>query len=144
MIDGARAMLAAHLYERFGKPDLAVALHDTNTLAAGTVSIVSGPMLAAGTSVDVLLRGIGSHSARPQEGKDPIVMAGEFIVQLQTIVSRQENPRDPVAVSIGDIHGGDGYDLGGDRSAAGVAFYKTAHARIADAEGSQSVRKAPI
>ena len=105
-IDGARAMLADHLYERFGKPDLAVALHDTNDRAAGTASIVSGPTLASSTSVDVVLRGIGGHGARPQEGKDPIVMAGEFIVQLQTIVSRQENPRDPAVVTIGDIHGG--------------------------------------
>jgi amidohydrolase len=105
-IDGARAMLADHLYERFGKPDLAVALHDTNTRAAGTVAIVSGPALASATSVDVVLRGIGGHGARPQEGKDPIVMAGEFIVQLQTIVSRRENPQDPAVVTVGDIHGG--------------------------------------
>jgi hippurate hydrolase len=56
--------------------------------------------------VNVVLRGIGAHGAQPQAGKDPIVMAGEFIVQLQTIVSRQENPRDPSIVTIGSIHGG--------------------------------------
>jgi amidohydrolase len=105
-IDGARAMLADHLYERFGTPDLAVALHDSNSRAAGTVSVTSGPALTSATSVDVVLRGIGAHGAQPQAGKDPIVMAGEFIVQLQTIVSRQENPRDPAIVTIGSIHGG--------------------------------------
>jgi amidohydrolase len=105
-IDGARAMLADHLYDRFGTPDLAIALHDTNTRAAGTVSITSGPALTSSTSVDVVMRGIGAHGAQPQAGKDPIVMAGEFIVQLQTIVSRQEDPRDPSIVTIGDIHGG--------------------------------------
>jgi amidohydrolase len=105
-IDGAKAMLADHLYERFGTPDLAIALHDTNTRAAGTVSLVSGPALAGSTSVDVLMRGIGGHGAQPQVTKDPIVMAGEFIVQLQTIVSRQEDPREPSVVTIGDIHGG--------------------------------------
>jgi amidohydrolase len=105
-IDGAKAMLADHLYERFGTPDLAIALHDTNARAAGTVSLTSGPSLASSTSVDVLIRGVGGHGAEPQAGKDPIVMAGEFIVQLQTIVSRQENPRDPSVVTIGDIHGG--------------------------------------
>jgi amidohydrolase len=105
-LDGARAMLADHLYERFGTPSLAIALHDTNTRAAGTVAITSGPALAAVTSIDVTLRGIGGHGAEPQSGKDPIVMAGEFIVQVQTIVSRQENPRDPAVVTIGDIHGG--------------------------------------
>jgi amidohydrolase len=105
-VDGARAMLADHLYERFGTPDLAIALHDSNSRAAGTVSVTSGPALTSATSVDVVLRGIGAHGAQPQAGKDPIVMAGEFIVQLQTIVSRQENPRDPAIVTIGSIHGG--------------------------------------
>jgi len=105
-IDGAKAMLADHLYDRFGVPDLAIALHDTNRRAAGTVSITSGPALASSTSVDVVLRGIGGHGAHPEEVKDPIVMAAEFIVQLQTIVSRQENPSDPAVVTVGDIHGG--------------------------------------
>jgi len=105
-LDGAKAMLSDHLYERFGTPNLAIALHDTNSRAAGTVSITSGPALAGVTSVDVTLRGIGAHGAQPQSGRDPIVMAGEFIVQVQTIVSRQENPHDPSVVTIGDIHGG--------------------------------------
>ena len=55
-IDGARALLADHLYDRFGTPDLAIALHDTNTRAAGTVSVTSGPALTGSTSVDVVLR----------------------------------------------------------------------------------------
>jgi amidohydrolase len=105
-IDGAKAMLADHLYERFGTPDFAVALHDTNELAAGTVAMVSGAAQAGSTSIDVTLRGIGGHGAHPQSAKDPIVMAGEFIVQLQTIVSRQEDPSDPAVVTIGTIHGG--------------------------------------
>src|SRR5580700_9284148 len=73
-IDGAKALLADHLYERFGTPDLAIALHDTNTRAAGTVSLASGPALAGSTSVDVLIRGIGGHGAEPQVTKDPIVI----------------------------------------------------------------------
>jgi amidohydrolase len=105
-LEGAKAMLADGLYTRFGTPDFAVALHDTNDLAAGTVGIVSGPTLAGVTSIDVTLRGIGGHGAAPEAGKDPVVMAGEFIVELQTIVSRQENPRDPAVVTIGSIHGG--------------------------------------
>ncbi len=106
LVDGAKAMLADGLYERFGTPTYALALHDTNTRAAGTVAITSGPALAGATSIDVTLRGIGGHGAMPQLGKDPIVMAGEFIVQLQTIVSRQEDPHNPAVVTIGDIHGG--------------------------------------
>jgi len=106
LVDGARAMLADNLYQRFGTPDLVVGLHDTNALAAGTIGIASGPTLAGVTSIDVVMHGIGGHGARPQDGKDPVVMAAEFIVQLQTIVSRSENPRDPAVVTVGDIHGG--------------------------------------
>jgi hippurate hydrolase len=105
-VEGAKAMLADGLYERFGRPDMAIALHDTNTHAAGTVGVVSGPTLAGATSIDVTLRGQGGHGSAPQLGKDPVVMAGEFIVQLQTIVSRQEDPREPSVVTVGDIHGG--------------------------------------
>lgn len=105
-IDGAKAMLADHLYERFGTPDFAIALHDTNEFAAGTVAFVSGASQAGSTSIDVTLRGIGGHGAHPQSARDPIVMAAEFIVQMQTIVSRQEDPADPAVVTVGTIHGG--------------------------------------
>ncbi|WP_433973728.1 amidohydrolase [Tunturiibacter lichenicola] len=104
-IDGAKAMMADHLYERFGRPDLAIALHDSN-FAAGKVSVVSGPALASSTSIDVIMRGVGSHGAAPEAGKDPIVMASEFVVALQTIVSRSIPPDQPAVVTVGDIHGG--------------------------------------
>jgi hippurate hydrolase len=104
-IDGAKAMMADHLYERFGKPDMAIALHDS-PFPAGLVAVVPGPALASSTSIDVIMRGIGSHGSAPEQGKDPIVMAGEFITQLQTIVSRSVPPQQPAVVTVGQIHGG--------------------------------------
>ena len=105
-IDGAKAMMADHLYERFGKPDMAIALHDAN-FAAGKVGIVGGrAAMASSTSIDVIMRGIGSHGAQPEAGKDPIVMAAEFIVALQTVVSRSVPPQQPAVITVGDIHGG--------------------------------------
>ena len=77
-----------------------------NLRAAGTVSLTSGAAQASSTSVDVTMRGVGGHGCPPQVGKDPIVMSAAFIMQLQTIVSRQEDPRDPAVVTVGDIHGG--------------------------------------
>ena len=68
--------------------------------------MVSGPALASSSSIDVTMRGIGGHGSAPQLGKDPVVMAAQFINQLQTIVSRQEDPRDPSVVTVGTIHGG--------------------------------------
>jgi amidohydrolase len=105
-IDGAKAMLADHLYERFGKPDMIIGLHDTNEAAAGTVGITSGPAMASSTSVDVTIRGIGGHGASPQLGRDPVMLSAMFIMDLQTIVSREEDPRDPAVITVGDIHGG--------------------------------------
>lgn len=105
-IDGAKAMMADDLYAKFGKPDMAIALHDTFAAPAGTVQITSGPAMAASDSIDVVMRGVGGHGSAPQLGKDPIVMAAQFINQVQTVVSRQEDPRDPVVVTVGTIHGG--------------------------------------
>jgi amidohydrolase len=105
-IDGAKAMLADHLYDRFGAPDKIIGLHDTNQLPAGKVGYVFGPTLASSTSIDVVIHGIGSHGSAPQLGRDPITLAALFITQIQTIVSREEDPQDPSVVTVGDIHGG--------------------------------------
>jgi amidohydrolase len=105
-IDGARAMLADHLYERFGKPDLVISEHDSASLAAGNVGIAGGPLLASSTSIDVVMRGIGSHGAYPSLGKDPILMAAEFVVLAQGIISRQVNAQQPAVLTVGTINGG--------------------------------------
>jgi hippurate hydrolase len=104
-IDGAKAMMDDHVYEKFGKPDMAIALHDS-PFPAGLVAVVPGPALASSTSIDVIMRGVGSHGSAPEAGKDPIVMAGEFITELQTIVSRSVPPQQPAVVTVGQIHGG--------------------------------------
>ena len=109
--DGARALLADGLYERFPKPDLAVALHDFSDLEAGTVGYISGYMLAGATSVDVTIRGRGGHGAYPQLTKDPIVMSAEFIMALQTIVSRETVPTEAAVVTVGSIRGGTKYNI---------------------------------
>jgi amidohydrolase len=105
-IDGAKAMLADHLYERFGRPDRIIGLHDTNDLAAGAVGVRGGPFASSSTSIDVVIRGIGGHGAYPQSGRDPITLAALYITQIQTIVSREEDAQDPTVVTVGSIHGG--------------------------------------
>jgi amidohydrolase len=105
-IDGARAVLADHLYERFGRPDFVLSEHDDSTNAAGTIAIKPGPLLASSTSIDVMMRGIGAHGSAPQLGKDPILEAAEFVVLAQSIVSRQIDPQEPAVLTVGTIHGG--------------------------------------
>ncbi|MGA2183064.1 MAG: amidohydrolase [Bryobacteraceae bacterium] len=110
-IDGSRAMLADGLYSRFPKPDYAIALHDTPGIEVGKVGVVAGALLASSTSVDVIIRGMGGHGAHPEATKDPIVMAAEFVMALQTIVSRQISPQDPAVVTVGSIHGGSKHNI---------------------------------
>lgn len=105
-IDGAKAMMMDRLYERFGKPDLILAEHVGNFSPAGTITVRGGTLMAGATSVNVTIRGIGAHGSAPQSGKDPIVLAAEFIMAAQTIVSRQVDPQTPAVVTVGMIHGG--------------------------------------
>ena len=105
-VDGARAMLDDGLYTRFPKPDFAIALHDSADVEAGRVVYCPGYAMASSTSVDVVIRGLGGHGSKPEATKDPIVMAAQIILALQTIVSRENSPLDPAVVTVGSIHGG--------------------------------------
>jgi hippurate hydrolase len=105
-VTGAKAMLNDNLYSRFGRPDYAISLHDDGSFEAGKVGVVPGPTLAAVNAVDVTMRGVGSHGAHPESSKDPVVMSAEYIMAIQTIVSRQIPPQDPAVVTVGAIHGG--------------------------------------
>jgi amidohydrolase len=104
--EGARAMLSDGFYQRFGRPDYAIALHDNAGLAAGKVGITSGPAMAGTMTLSVTIRGVGGHGAMPASTKDPIVMASEFVLAIQTIVSRQTLPTHPAVVTVGMINGG--------------------------------------
>jgi amidohydrolase len=105
-IDGARAMLRDGLFTRFPKPDFAIALHDNAELETGKVGYVPGYALASSTTVEIKIRGLGGHGSKPEATKDPVVLAAEVIVALQTIVSRENSPLDPAVVTVGSIHGG--------------------------------------
>jgi amidohydrolase len=108
---GARAMLRGGLYSRFPKPDFAIALHTSAQLEAGRIAYCPGPALAGVDSVDVILRGRGGHGAYPHTAKDPIVLAAQFVMALQTIVSREVPPLDSAVVTVGSIHGGTKYNI---------------------------------
>src|SRR5687767_1264770 len=106
IVRGAEGMLADGLYERFARPDFAVALHDWATLEAGKIGYRPGQFMAATDSLNLTIRGVGGHGAAPHSTKDPVVMAAETILALQTIASRERSPLDPVVVTVGKIEGG--------------------------------------
>lgn len=107
---GAKAMINDGLYTRFPRPDYLLGLHAA-PIAAGTVSYASGYFLASSDSVDITIRGVGGHGSRPEATKDPVVMAAQVVLALQTIISRENSPLDPAVVSVGSIHGGTKHNI---------------------------------
>jgi hippurate hydrolase len=103
---GAQAMLEDRLFERFPKPDFALALHVDATLATGKIGYRTGYALANVDSVDIHIKGRGGHGAYPHATIDPIVQAAQLVLALQTIVSREIKPTAPAVVTVGSIHGG--------------------------------------
>lgn len=108
---GARAILNGGLYNRFGKPNFALGFHDKADLAIGHIGVTEGYTYANVDSVDVTVRGVGGHGAYPHKTKDPIVLSAEMINAWQTIASRENNPLDPIVVTVGSIHGGTKHNI---------------------------------
>ena len=113
---GARDMLADGLYERFPKPNYALAFHDSAGLPAGTIGYTPGFALANVDSVDVLVKGKGGHGAYPHTTKDPIVLASRIVGALQTLVSRETDPQDSAVVTVGSFHAGAKHNIISDQA----------------------------
>ena len=108
---GARAMLADGLYERFPYPDYAFAFHVQPDLPVRTIGYVSGYALANVDSMDIIVKGVGGHGAYPHSARDPVVLAAQIVLALQTIVSREIEPIEPAVVTVGSIHGGTKHNI---------------------------------
>jgi amidohydrolase len=105
-VHGAAAMLKDGLFTRFPKPDYALSMHDDATMPSGTIMYHAGAFRASSDVVNITVFGQGGHGAVPQEARDPIVIAARLVMAIQTLVSRENNPLDPVVITIGSIHGG--------------------------------------
>jgi amidohydrolase len=110
-VKGAKAMLADGLFTKFPRPNHCVALHCAPDLPAGSVGITEGYALANVDSVDLVIRGVSGHGAWPHKTKDPIVLAAQTVLALQTIVSRETDPTQPAVVTVGSIHGGTKHNI---------------------------------
>lgn len=103
---GAKMMLDAGLYEKFGVPNYGIGLHSSPTLPAGQVGIGKGFVMASSQSVDINVFGVGSHGASPHMSIDPLVVTSMLVMELQTIVSRNLKPTESAVVTVGTIKGG--------------------------------------
>jgi hippurate hydrolase len=109
-LGGAKAMLADDLFERF-PCDFVYGMHNMPGRPVGTFAIRPGVMMAAGAFFDITIDGKGSHGARPEDGIDPVVIAAQMTMALQTIVSRNVEPIEPAVVSVTQIHAGAAYNV---------------------------------
>jgi amidohydrolase len=114
-ISGARAMLADGLYERFPKPDYALAFHVSAQQASGTINVPLDLAYSSADSVDIVVHGIGTHGAYPHKGIDPVLVASQIVVTLQSVVSRNLDPLESGVITVGSIHGGTKHNIIGDR-----------------------------
>jgi amidohydrolase len=108
---GARSMLSAGLYEKFGKPKYAIGMHVDSQLPAGLISTKPEYIMANVDEIDITMRGVGGHGAYPHRAKDPIVMSAEFIQAIQTLVSRETQPGEAAVVTVGSIHAGTKHNI---------------------------------
>ena len=115
IISGAKAMIEDGLYQRFPKPDYALAFHVTSQLPSGVVVIPKGLAYSSSDSLDITVRGVGAHGASPHKGIDPVLVASAIVVNLQSIVSRTIDPLQPGVITVGSIHGGTKHNIIGDR-----------------------------
>lgn len=143
-ITGAQRMVKDGLFTRFPKPDIGVALHDSNSLPVGKVSVTPGFAKAAADSLRITVYGKGGHGAFPEKTIDPVLIAARIAVTLQTIISREIKPGDAAVITVGYIQAGTKNNIIPDQAELGltVRSYKpevrkqmlTAIERISKAE----------
>jgi hippurate hydrolase len=104
-VSGAKAMLDDGLFKRFPKPDYAFALHSW-PLAYGTVGYNAGAVSSNSDAIEIVFKGRGGHGSAPDKSLDPITIAARFVVDVQTIISREKDPKEFGVVTIGAIQGG--------------------------------------
>lgn len=113
---GARAMRDDDIWKRFGTPDYAFAFHVDADSEAGKITVDEGSPYAGADTVDIIVHGIGAHGAYPHQGKDPIVIGAQIILNLQTIISRELAPRHSGVITVGSFHAGTKHNIISDRA----------------------------
>lgn len=104
-VGGARFMIKEGILEN-PHVDAVVGLHVDENTQVGKIGIKRGVVNAASNPFTIKIKGKGGHGAHPEDTVDPIVIASNVILSLQTVVSREIPPQDPAVVTIGSIHGG--------------------------------------
>lgn len=107
---GGKKMVEEGIFKEF-KIDEVYALHNWPELPIGQFGVTEGPMMAAVDEFDIIIKGKGGHAAMPNNTIDPIIIASQIVLSIQTIISRFIDPVDKALISITKIHGGTAYNV---------------------------------
>lgn len=110
-VGGAAAMIKDGLYTRFPKPDYALAFHVAAELETGKIAASEGIQYSSADSVDIRVPGIATHGAAPHLGRDPVYIASQIVVGLQSIISREKGPLDAGVITVGAFHSGTKHNI---------------------------------
>ena len=115
-VAGAKQMMEDNLWERFGKPDYALAFHVSAQVPAGKLVVDTGSPYSGADTVDIIIHGVGAHGASPHGSIDPIVLGSQIVLALQTVVSRTLPPREAGVITVGSFHSGSKHNIISDRA----------------------------
>jgi amidohydrolase len=110
-VGGADAMVKDGLYTRFPKPNYALAFHVAAELETGKIAASEGIQYSSADSVDIRVPGIATHGAAPHLGRDPVYIASQIVVGLQSIISREKGPLEPGVITVGAFHAGQKHNI---------------------------------
>jgi hippurate hydrolase len=113
--DGARRMVNDGLKDVVGDVDVALAQH-VLPFPSGKVLTRPGPVMSAADSMRITVYGRGAHGSMPQAAVDPVVLAAMIVIRLQTVVSREVAPTDPVVLTVASIASGNKSNVIGDHA----------------------------
>lgn len=115
-VGGAKGMMADNIWQRFGKPDFALAFHVSSEIEAGKIVAVEGSPYSGVDTLDIIVHGIGAHGASPHRGKDPVVIGAQLVMALQTIISRELPPKEAGVITVGSFHAGSKHNIISDQA----------------------------
>jgi len=108
---GARNMMAENIWDDYGVPDYALALHVSAETPSGQLFVTNASPYSGADTIDIIVHGIGSHGATPHQGIDPIVLGSQIVIALQSIISRDLAPRESGVITVGSFHGGTKHNI---------------------------------
>ncbi|GHD57563.1 amidohydrolase [Thalassobaculum fulvum] len=109
-VGGAKKMVEDGLFEQF-PCERVYGMHNMPGIPVGTFAVMEGPVMAAGDTFEIRIQGRGSHAAMPHQGIDPVIVASNLVIALQTIPSRNVPAQDALVVSVTEFHAGETFNV---------------------------------